>query len=207
MTGVKREGEGEVGHNNNNNKIFNHKLHFQFNSHFFLRNILELINNHLNWLSYNNLNNHRRNKLRDLHRSLNLLNNIPLGDIEWFFHVESSPPKNTSTINIKLNYSNFSVWIPGVNSYWIVFKRPEVMSHFGGQLWKFANFPNLEMDPFSVHPSKFSVVLSQLVPDFPFDVPIMPSFSTPQSFGGWFYPTENIGRVLAPKSPKGDYTV
>jgi len=43
-----------------------------------------------------------------------------------------------------------------------------------------------------------------MVPSFPFDVPIMPSFSSAQPFNGWFYPTENIGKRISPCIPNNN---
>jgi len=65
----------------------------------------------------------------------------------------------------------------------------------------FRNIPNDVLDPFSFHPSKCSVVVSQLVPDFPFDVPVMPSFSSAQIFSGWFYPNLRTKQFVAPVWP------
>ena len=117
-------------------------------------------------------------------------------------------PKNSLIINTVLTKTLVSVWIPEkFRGFWVSFKRPDVMSHFGGHFRNFGISPNTVLDPFSVHPSKCSVVISQLVPDFPFDVPIVPPFSSPQVFTGWFYPNLGTKNFVAPKSPIGDYTV
>src|SRR5690242_9163101 len=99
--------------------------------HFF-HNFINHIINHLNTLlSSHNLSNHHRHKVSKARSLLLVLLNTPQGVSNYYINIHPTP-KNATTINIKLQLNSINIWTKELG-YWIIVKRPDILSQFGGQ--------------------------------------------------------------------------